>query len=146
MAEEFDFEWFGKKGAPTRTTRPRLGIQKRGQYSLNEAAVAILGHPTHIKLAYDKSRNVIGIRAASPDEPGAYPMRKQPNSVNYIFSGTAFSNHYGIPIGWSRRYWAEARGDVLTADLNQEPDDTHWPPKERDEFGRISTAGNESAK
>lgn len=143
---EFDFEWFGQKGQPSKTARPRMGIQKKGTYSLNEAAYEGLGSPSHVKLGFDKAKQVIGIKTADPDEPGSYPVRKQPRSTNYVFSGIAFSNRHGIPIGESRRYWAEARGPgMLTVDLEQEPDSSSWPPRDRDEFGRIPAAVPEEA-
>ena len=138
--EEFDFEWFGKKGASTPTSRPRVGIQKKGTYSINAAAARVLEFPSHVKLGFDKARRVIGIKAADPNEPGAYPVRKQPNSTNFLFSGIAFSNRNGIPIGESRRYWAEDRGGTLVVDLNQEPDSSSWPLGDRGEAGRATRA------
>ncbi len=134
--ERLDFQWFDRGAAP-RTTRSRVGIQKRGNFSLNRAAYENLGEPSHVKLGFDEARRLIGIKAADPDEPNAYGVRKQPRAANYIFSGIAFANHYGIPTDQARRYWAEMRGDVLTIDLNQEPDDSPWPPKKRDQYGRI---------
>jgi hypothetical protein len=134
--EELSFQWF-ERGAAPRTTRPRVGIQTRGNFSLNRAAYEGLGEPTHVKLGFDEARQVIGIKAAGPDEPNAYPVRRQPRAANYIFSGQAFTSHYGIPTEQARRYWGNIVGDVLVVDLTQEPDETPWPPKERDEYGRI---------
>lgn len=146
MTENFDFEWFDKGSIP-KTDRPRVGIQKRGTFSLNRAAHEALAAPSHVKLAFDKARQVIGIAAADPDEAGAQAIRKQPNSSSYLFTGTAFANYYKIPLGNSRRYWGETqREGLLTVDLTQEPDSSTWPPKRRDEFGRIPTADNESAE
>lgn len=145
MTESFDFEWF-HKGTTKKTIRPRVGIQKRGTFSLNTAAYESLGSPGYIKLAFDSARRVIGIKAADPDESGAYGVRKQPNSSSYLFTGAAFANHHGIPLGESRRYWGEVHGDLLVVDLNQEPDSSSWPPKQRDEFGRIPTADDEPAE
>jgi len=104
---------------------------------MNRAAYEGLGEPTHVKLGFDEARKVIGIKAADPDEPNAYPVRRQPRAANYIFSGQGFTSHYGIPTEQARRYWGTIVGDVLTVDLTQEPDETPWPPKERDEYGRI---------
>ena len=139
MPEEFDFEEFDRQAAP-RTTQPRVGIQKRGNFSLNQAAYENLGSPSHVKLLFDKGRQVIGIKAADPSEPNAYSVRKQPRAANYVFTGIAFAHRYGIPVEQARRYWAQMHGDVLTVDLKQEPDNTSWPPKERDEFGRFPQA------
>ena len=145
MTENFNFEWFDRN-SPRPSGRPRLGIQKRGTFSLNSAGYEGLGSPTHIKLAFDSAKQVIGIKAGEPDSPGSFPIRKQPNSSSYLFAGTAFANRYGILLGQPRRYWGDMHGDLLTVDLNQEPDSSTWPPKRRDEFGRISTADNESAE
>ena len=145
MTDNFDFEWFDKGSIP-KTERPRVGIQKRGIFSLNKGAYEALGNPSHIKLAFDKGRQVVGIAAADSDESGAQTVRKQPNSSSYLVTGTAFANYYGIPLGRSRRYWGAINGNLLTVDLNQEPDTTSWPPRKRDVFGRISTADDESAE
>ena len=148
MTDNFDFEWFDKRSIP-KTDRPRVGIQKRGIFSLNRAAHEALGSPSHVKLAFDKARQVIGIAAADPGEAGAQAVRKQPNSSSYLFTGTAFTKHYAIPLGWSRRYWGETqREGLLTVDLTQEPDASSWPPKKRDEFGRIpaTDGGDEPAE
>lgn len=133
---KFDFEEFDR-ASPRPTTQPVVGIQKRGGMSLNQAGFLALGKPKALKFLYDKERRVIGLKAADTNEPNAYPVRKQPNSFNYVFSGQAFLNRYGIPTGQARRYRAEMYGDVLTVDLTQDPISTSWPPKERDELGRI---------
>jgi len=131
-------EFTGKK---TRSpSAPLVSIQKRGVFSLNRAAYEILGEPTHVKLLFDRNKQVIGIRAADPEELGAYTVRKQKRAANYLFTGIAFANTYGIDIGYARRYRGEPHDDMLIVDLNQEPMDASWPPKERDEYGRIAPA------
>src|SRR5215210_2631623 len=97
MSSEFDFEEFDRKSTPIITT-PLITIQKRGTFSANRAAFEALGEPEGIKLLYDKNQNVIGIRPADLEERNSYAMRKQPASDSYLFSGTAFANHNGIPI------------------------------------------------
>lgn len=134
--KEIDFQWFDR-GASPRTNRPRVGIQKRGSFSLNRAAYENLGEPSYVKLGFDEARRLIGIKAAEPGEANAYPVRKQPRAANYVFSGIAFANHYGIPTDQARRYWGDMHEDVLAIDLSQDPDDKPWPPKERDQYGRI---------
>jgi hypothetical protein len=107
---------------------------------LNRAAHESLGSPTHVKLLFDPGRSVVGIKAAAPEDPNAYPLQKQKRAHNYLLSGRAFANRYGIPLGHAQRYRAEMRGDVLTVDLKQDAIDASWPPKKRDEFGRIPPA------
>jgi hypothetical protein len=143
LTEGFNFEWFNERG-PAKIDRPRLGIQKRGIFSLNQAGYEALGEPSHVKLAFDRARRVIGIKATKPDEPGALGLRRQPNSSSYLLSGRAFVNRYGIPLGQSsRRYWGEMHGDVLAVDLNQLADTAAWAPKNRVELGRTSSPEDE---
>ena len=134
----FSFEEFDRRAAPP--AHPSVTIQKRGTFGLNRAAHESLGSPTHVKLLFDPERRVIGIIAASAEDPNAYRLQKQQRARNYLLSGRAFANRYGIPLGQARRYRGEMHGDVLTVDLQQDAIDASWPPKERDEFGRIPPA------
>lgn len=139
MSSEFEFEEFDRKSSPSNTT-PLITIQARGTCSANRAAFEALGSPEGIKLLYDKKRRVIGIRPADPKERNAYAMRKQPASDSYLFSGTAFANHNGIPIGETRRYQAHVHGEILTVDLKELP--LVGPPvdlDQRDQPGRQAT-------
>jgi hypothetical protein len=74
-------------------------------------------------------------------------VRKQPKSESYLFTGAAFANYYEIPLGQSRRYWGETQDEgLLTVDLKQEPDTSSWPPKRRDDLGRIPTTDDKSTE
>lgn len=135
--EQYDFEEFDKAARAIRTI-PTVTIQKRGTIGLSRAAHEELGEPEAVTLHFDSKRQVVGIRAADTEKPNAIPVRQQAASKSYIFSGIAFAHRYGIPLGEARRYRAKRYGgDMIIIDLNQESTDASWPPKKRDEFGRI---------
>lgn len=117
------FERFDKR-APTTSKEPFVSLQKRGPLSLNRAAFALLGEPSAVELLYDKAAQVIGLRAVSPKEPYAYPVRPQGRAgrdpSNWLIAGDKFANHYGIDTSVTRRFPAEMRSDdILAIDLRR---------------------------
>lgn len=119
--EELELEEFDKTARPA-PGKPTLTIQKRGTMGLSGASYISLGEPEAVTLHYDKKRRIMVIRADSPDKNNAITVRRQAASNSYLFTGTAFANHYGIPLGEGRRYSAEPHGEgTLIVDLNQEP-------------------------
>jgi hypothetical protein len=128
--EELELEEFDKTARPA-PSKPTLTIQRRGTMGLSGASYTNLGEPEAITLHYDPKRRIMVIRADSPDKHNAIIVRKQSASNSYLFSGTAFANHYGIPLGEGRRYSAEPYGEgTLIVDLNQEPANVSKPRRE----------------
>jgi hypothetical protein len=135
---EFEWEEFDRRSAPKVST-PIITLQKRGNFGINRAAFEAMGRPEAVKLLYDRKQQVIGIRPADdPEARNAYQVRKQPNSDSFLFSGIAFAHRYGIPLGETRRFRSQMRGDVMIVDLKQEPL-ASWNPdksRHRDELGQ----------
>ena len=55
------FEIYKRQRAPA-SIEPAVTIQKRGTFSLNSAAYAVLGSPKAVELLYDRERELIGLR------------------------------------------------------------------------------------
>lgn len=120
-----DLEVFDKRKAPV-VDVPLVTLQAKGNFSFNAAAIAALGNPEGLEYVYSPSEKVLGFRAADPNEPHAYRIRKQPNSLNYQSAGIAFRTHYGLPTGQALRHRAELVGDTLFVDLKESAQDvTH---------------------
>ncbi len=121
-ADDFNWEDFSR-GTTVVADAPYVSIQKKGIFSLNRGARALLGdpeEPLHVRLRFDRTRQVIGIAIADPDAPNAYPVRAQrSHGATWIIAGTAFCKKFGIPIGETRRYRARSiSGPILIIDLN----------------------------
>ena len=124
MEQRYDFEEFDRASRPV-TSIPTVTWQRRGTVGLSSAAYEMLGGPEAVTLHFDKTRRVMGIRAAHPKAPNAIQVRKQAASQSYLFTGVAFATRYGIPLGGrALRYLAEPYGeDMIVVDLNQEAAD-----------------------
>lgn len=92
----FDLELFeGRRTRPAGA--PTLGIQRRGNLSLNASAFELLGEPEAVHLYYSPSSHVIAIKAVSNDTPQSYPVRKQQNARSFLIGARSFLNRYGVP-------------------------------------------------
>lgn len=114
------FEVFDKLTAAP-TDEPTLGIQKSGVISLNRAAYRALGEPKAVELLFDRSRKVIGVRAAATTLPHAYAVRENSSGTSFLISGGAFTKHYGLPVDKARRWHASIQQRVLCADTTKSP-------------------------
>lgn len=90
-----------------------ITLQRRGTFSLNKMAFAMLGKPEAVEFLFDETEQIVGLRKVDPHVPHAYPVRKQPASESYILAGQAFCQHNRIDVGTSRRFSPEMYGDVL---------------------------------
>lgn len=136
-----DFETFTRRMIPL-VKKPFVTIQKRGTMSFNKAAQVALGSPEAVELLFDKTNNVMGVRAIDPKVEHAYPMRAQghKNDGPYIVSGAAFTKYYGIKTEEARRFSAEMEDGVLIIDLNSE-----GQVVTSNRSGSASTDGDEAA-
>jgi hypothetical protein len=112
------FETFERRSRPT-STEPIMAIQKRGTFSMNAAAYALLeredaprdkGGRIHAQLLFDPNEKVVGLRAAAPGGT-SYPVRKQPNSDSYLLTGRAFTVYYGIDTEETQQYAVQQYGN-----------------------------------
>lgn len=81
----------------TAATTPRITISASGDgraYNLflNQAAMAALGEPAAVYLAYDRDTNRMQVHASSPDDPAAYT----PNGKAHRIPMTIIFRHLGF--------------------------------------------------
>ena len=113
------FEVFDKRHAPL-SKAPAVTILKRGTFSLNRAAYALIGEPKTVELLYDKSERIIGLRPASDDMAHGYPVRPQTAAKDtgpVLVAGSAFTQYYGIDTETSMRYLPTTQDGILCIDL-----------------------------
>ena len=110
------FEKFTKRRL--KVEGPRIGLQNRGNFSLNHAAYQLMGEPALIALLYDEEGRRIGFQPTNKDDASAYPVRKQKAAQSYIVSGRAFCRYYRITFGDGVQYFTpRLEGDTLVLDL-----------------------------
>jgi hypothetical protein len=122
------FEEFTKKTARAAGT-PYVTIQKRGVFSLNHAAFALLGEPKAVTLLFDQERQLVGLRPADPKNEHAYDVRPNTRGTSHLVTGTLFTTHYGIATETARRWRARMIEDgILAIDLTEPPLEAIKPP------------------
>jgi hypothetical protein len=117
---DLPFEVFEKRMAPLGKA-PSVTIQKRGLFSINRAAHALLAEPETVELLYDREARIVGLRPVDPAVPHAYIMRPQSSNRDtgpLIVAGTAFTQYYNIDTTVSRRWVPELRDGILCIDLD----------------------------
>ena len=120
---DYNFLDYRKRTIPASDT-PYVSIQKRGVFTFNRAARALLGPtdaPTRVRLRYDPDNRVIGFRVTDATDPDGYPLRVQKShGATWVVAGQAFLRYHHIPMGdESRRYVARViEGPTLIVDLN----------------------------
>lgn len=118
------FKVFEKGSAPIPTV-PSVTIQKRGLFSLNEAAQRMLDSPEALQFLWDEERRIIGLRAARLDEPNAYPARRQGTAAGregrgpVLVAGTLFTRFIGLDTSAAKRWVPKLEEGLLTIDLNE---------------------------
>lgn len=108
-----NLEEFDRKGASAQP-RPIVSIQKSGNFGLNDAAHAVLGRPTSVKLLYGAKERVVGFRPSHENSQRAYAVKQKKPNGSYTVAGVAFLRAYEIAHDRRRRYPAEMEdGDLL---------------------------------
>lgn len=116
------FEVFQKGSAPTSTV-PTVTIQKRGLFSLNQAAYELLGKPEAVQFLWDSEEKLIALQQADPNDLNSYPARRQNAAADrgpVLVAGTMFSRFIGLDTSQARRWVPEKRQDMLIVDTKQE--------------------------
>lgn len=106
------------KSKPPQLSDPRVTIQKNGVMTFNTAARVALGEPMFVTLLYDRENHRVGFRKVERPDATAYNFRRQGKSTTYNVSGQSFCRHYGIELGYTRRYPAKMEDGVLAIALD----------------------------
>lgn len=104
-----------------------ITIQRRGNFSLNRAALQAMGSPKFVELLYNRTQRLIGFRPTNAANGRAVPVRKQSNSESYIIAGLTFTKEYDIDSSVARRYTAQMQGSMLVVDLKSPSTDATGP-------------------
>lgn len=115
------FEVFDKR----RNSRSRaltVTIQRRGIFSISEAAYHELGEPAHVELLFDRDEQLVGLRPVSDAVAHAYAVRRQSGKSGgpAIVAGQAFTQYFEIDTSESRRRDAKVEDGMLVVDLKDE--------------------------
>jgi len=92
------FEVFTGRFKPASSKAMRATLNKRGVFSINDAAYTELGKPAFVELLYDRTSRVIGLRPVAEGTKHAYPVRTQANAKSYLIGATAFSRAYELDV------------------------------------------------
>jgi hypothetical protein len=117
------FEVFAKGSAPASTV-PSVTIQKRGLFSINDAAYRLLKEPEAVLFLWDAERRLIGLRGTSTDVLNAYPARrlsapkKSKATGPVLIAGTMFTKFIDLDTTQAMRWVPKLQDDMLVIDLN----------------------------
>jgi len=110
------FQVFKSKHA--RPSRPRIGLSRRGYFSVNKAAYELLGQPSRVVLLYDAERELVGLRPADESVAHSYKVIQQGQSESYVIAARAFCDHCGIRYGDEVLHFIPHKeGDLLIFEL-----------------------------
>jgi len=72
-----------------------------------------------VTLLYDPDDQIVGVAAATPDDPDAFPLRRVGSRADgpRIISAASFTNYYDIDTSTSRRWDAGRVNGVLCISL-----------------------------
>jgi|SRR5579872_3350125 len=110
------FDGYHHKADKKRADTPSVTLLQKGNLSLNERAVQVLGNPAYVALAYDRARQIIRIRAMPEHTEQSTPLRKVAGK-SYNVAAIAFMRYFDIRIGTTQRYEAEERDGMLYVTL-----------------------------
>lgn len=120
------FEVFDKGSAPMPSV-PSVTIQKRGLFSLNDAASALIGKPEAIQFLWDADKRLIALKPAKLTDTNAYPARVQAAAKargnarhgTVLIAGTMFTRFIELDTAVAKRWVPEVVDGMLVIDLNQ---------------------------
>lgn len=91
---------------------PTCSVRADGRLTINAAAVALLGTPSHVELLYAADAALLGVRAASADAPHARMLRDEGKGSRYLAIGGLLAA-YGRRGAVVRGARIQRHGDVL---------------------------------
>ena len=116
-----------EKGSAPAPSLPAVTIQKRGLFSLNDAAYRMLGQPEYVTFLYDEEEKLIALQTADSKDLNAYPARRQKSTTErgnssgpVLIAGTMFTRFIDLDTSQARRWTPEMRDGMLLIDLKTE--------------------------
>lgn len=93
--------WQVYSGTPNRRDRggPRVTLNHRKVFLLNEEAYEILGKPAAVEMRYDEETRTIGLAPKDLRNLSAFPLKGKTNNKKYryrIIHGSPFCKHFDI--------------------------------------------------
>lgn len=120
------FKVFEKGSAPTPTV-PTVTIQKRGLFSLNDAAYKLLDEPEYIAFLYDVDEQLIALKPTDSTDLNGYPARRQTPAGKsgkatgpVLIAGSMFTRFIDMDTSQARRWTPELRDGMLLIDRKTE--------------------------
>lgn len=120
------FKVFEKGSAPTPTV-PTVTIQKRGLFSLNDAAYKMINEPEYIAFLYDADEQLIALKPTTATDLNGYPARRQTppgksgkSTGPVLIAGSMFTRFIDMDTSQARRWTPELRDGMLLIDRKTE--------------------------
>lgn len=121
------FTVFQKGSAPIAGV-PSITIQKRGLFSLNDAASKLLDDPEAVQFLWDPESRLIGLKPVPPEDPNAYPAREQTPSKarpggrrgSTLIAGSMFTKFIELDTTQAKRWVPRVEDGLLVIDLKEE--------------------------
>lgn len=90
--------WIEFEGGPRRPSGEHLHvtINQKGMLLLNRKAWKSLGEPEAVKLLYDETNNMIGLRPSDADCPKAFPVKH--TKYSHVIQAHPFCVHFDFDI------------------------------------------------
>jgi hypothetical protein len=84
---------------PNQTDEPRVTVDNRGVFNLNEAAWKALDRPAAVEFFVDDSGRIFGMKGCDPREKSAFQVKSKPPPYKYHrISAAAFFQHLRMRI------------------------------------------------
>lgn len=116
------FKVFEKGSAPAPTI-PTVTIQKRGMFSLNDAAFKLIDEPNGVQFLWDPDSRRIAIEPVELTTPNAYPTRRQgsgkANTGVVLIAGAMFTKFIGLDTTIAKRWVPRVEDGMIIVDLNE---------------------------
>lgn len=116
------FEIFEKGSAPVATV-PAVTIQKRGMFSLNDAAYKLLGEPETVQFLWDAEAKLIALKPSAKEDLNGYPARRQTSTKGrgpVLVAGSMFCKFIELDTTHAKRWTPQQQGELLIIDLNED--------------------------
>lgn len=116
------FKVFSKGSAPVPTV-PAVTVQKKGLFSLNDAAYKLMGEPEAVHFLWDSDNSLIALKGVEVDDLNGYPVRRQNTKTGrgpVLVSGSMFARYIGLDTSQAKRWTPKVEDDMLIVDLKQE--------------------------